>query len=147
MERGKVEIGDVLFTMEAPLGEVANVDRSDIVLAQRIVKFRGRMNVLNNYFLKYAILSDGFQYQLQANATGSTALGLKASKLNLLKIALPSFSEQQSIVSFLDQKTKELAGLISKAERAIELLSEYRTALITEAVTGRVEVLNENKEH
>ncbi|MFO7890004.1 MAG: restriction endonuclease subunit S, partial [bacterium] len=94
MSRGKPQIGDVLFTTEAPLGETANVDREEIALAQRIIKFRGKKNILNNYFLKYWIMSHNFQNDLQSYATGSTALGIKANKLNYLKIILPSNTEQ-----------------------------------------------------
>lgn len=47
MHRGIPQIGDILFTTEAPLGQVANVDRTDIALAQRIIKFRAlRYNVM-----------------------------------------------------------------------------------------------------
>lgn len=94
MRRGLPEIGDVLFTTEAPLGEVANVDRIDIALAQRIIKFRGIENVLDNYYLKYWIQSQGFQSNLKTFATGSTAAGIKASKLSSLKVLLPPYSEQ-----------------------------------------------------
>ena len=41
-EEGKPEIGDVLLTTEAPLGNVAQIDRCDIALAQRVIKFRGK---------------------------------------------------------------------------------------------------------
>ncbi|MEO1353252.1 MAG: restriction endonuclease subunit S, partial [Cyanobacteria bacterium J06635_15] len=51
--RGKPKIGDVLFTTKAPLGEVANIDREDIALAQRIIKFSGQKDLLDNYFMKY----------------------------------------------------------------------------------------------
>ena len=44
MHRGIPQIGDILFTTEAPLGQVANVDRTDIALAQRIIKFRACLN-------------------------------------------------------------------------------------------------------
>jgi type I restriction enzyme S subunit len=140
MQRGSLKSGDILFTMEAPLGEVANVDRTEICLAQRVVKFRGLPARLDNYFGKYVIMSDGFQFQLQSNATGSTALGLKSSKLNLLKIALPPLSEQRLITRFIDNRTNQIETLIEKAERGIELLTEYRTALITDVVTGKVDV-------
>lgn len=61
MSRGIPEIGDVLFTTEAPLGEVAAVDRTDIALAQRVVKFRGNKEKLSNDFLLYFIMSSCFQ--------------------------------------------------------------------------------------
>ena len=54
MHRGIPQIGDVLFTTEAPLGQVANVDRTDIALAQRIIKFSTNEH-LNSYYLKYWI--------------------------------------------------------------------------------------------
>ena len=59
MHRGIPQIGDILFTTEAPLGQVANVDRTDIALAQRIIKFRawicGRL-VLKNYMRNGCLL-------------------------------------------------------------------------------------------
>ena len=48
MKRGIPEIGDVLFTTEAPCGNVAQVDKPNIALAQRIIKYRGKDNIINN---------------------------------------------------------------------------------------------------
>ena len=53
MRRGKPEIGEVLFTTEAPLGEIARVDRTDIALAQRIIKFSSSLDGLSNGYLAY----------------------------------------------------------------------------------------------
>jgi len=135
MTRGIPQVGDVLFTTEAPLGEVANVDDDSIALAQRIIKFRPKSDLLNPYFLKYWILSHSFQSDLHQYATGSTALGIKASKLCLLKLNLPHLPEQTQIASFLDRKTQQIDELIRIKERKIELLQEQRTALINQAVT------------
>ena len=135
MTRGIPQIGDVLFTTEAPLGEVANVDDVSVALAQRIIKFRPKPNFLNPYFLKYWILSYTFQSDLQRYATGSTARGIKASKLCLLKLNLPPLKTQTQIANFLDQKTEQIDELIRIKERRIELLQEQRTALINQAVT------------
>ena len=140
MTRGIPQIGDVLFTTEAPLGEVANVDDVSIALAQRIIKFRSKPDFLNPYFLKYWILSYSFQSDLQRYATGSTAKGIKASKLCLLKLNLPSLKEQKQIANFLDQKTQQTNELIATEQRKIELLKEYRQSLISEAVTGKIDV-------
>ena len=140
MTRGIPRIGDVLFTTEAPLGEVANVDDVSIALAQRIIKFRPKSNFLNPYFLKYWILSYSFQSDLQRYATGSTARGIKASKLCLLKLNLPPLKKQEKIVDYLDQKTQETNELIAAERRKIQLLKEYRQSLISEAVTGKIDV-------
>ena len=143
MTRGIPQIGDVLFTTEAPLGEVANVDDVSIALAQRIIKFRPKLDCLNPYFLKYWILSYSFQSELHQYATGSTAKGIKASKLCLLRLNLPPLKEQEQIVDFLDCKTKQIGELISAEQRKIELLKEYRQSLISEVVTGKIDVQSE----
>jgi len=143
MQRGKPIIGDVLFTTEAPLGEVANVDREDIALAQRIIKFRANPKYLDNYYLKEWLSSQSFQNDLQSYATGSTALGIKASKLNFLKLLLPPLSEQKKILIHINKEREKIDASIVKIEKEIDLLKEYRTALISEVVTGKIDVRQE----
>lgn len=139
MHRGKPQIGDVLFTTEAPLGEVANVDKIDIALAQRIIKFSPAEN-LDSYFLKYCIMAHGFQEFLKTLSTGSTASGIKSSKIFMLKIPLPPLEEQKKIAAFLDEKCSAIDEKISKHEKLAEKLTEYKKSLIYEVVTGKVEV-------
>jgi type I restriction enzyme S subunit len=140
LERGLPKIGDVLFTTEAPLGEVANIDREDIALAQRVIKFRGIQNVIDNYYLKYFMSSDCFKQDLYTYSTGSTAIGIKASKLHQLKCLLPTFKEQQSIVAHIEKECTRLDTIIEKFTKQIDLLQEYRTTLISEVVTGKIKV-------
>lgn len=141
MQRGALEIGDVLFTTEAPLGEAANVDRTDVAVAQRVIKFRARKGILNNYFLKHWILSPMFQQDLMSYATGSTALGIKGSKLFHLKLLLPPIDEQQAILDFIAEQSKKFENTIVKIEKEIGFMREYRTALISEVVTGKIKVV------
>ncbi|MBT6049589.1 MAG: restriction endonuclease subunit S [Candidatus Scalindua sp.] len=140
MQRGKPKKGDLLFTTEAPLGEVANVDNPYIALAQRIIKMRARENVLDNYFLKYYIMTKTFQGFLQSLATGSTALGIKANKLCYLKLILPPKPEQVPIVKSLDKHIVNIDKTIHKISKNIELLEEYKQSLIHHVVTGKVDV-------
>lgn len=140
MRRGMPEVGDVLFTTEAPLGEVANVDNPQIALAQRVIKMRGRADVLNNYFLKYWIMGTLFQQNLYSLCTGSTALGIKASKLCLLRLVLPPLSEQIAITRHIDDHIKQIDEQTAKIQAAINKLKAYRTALITHGVTGKIDV-------
>lgn len=140
MHRGKVELGDVLFTTEAPLGSVANADRTDFALAQRIIKFRGLPGKLNNYYLKYWIMSEVFQQNLMTFSTGSTAKGIKASKLGQLKQILPSFGEQKEIVDYLDKKTRDFDKLMEVKTSFLDELKSYKQSLIFEYVTGKKEV-------
>jgi len=143
MQRGKPIIGDVLFTTEAPLGEVASVDRDDIALAQRIIKFRANPEYLDNYYLKEWLSSQSFQNNLQSYATGSTALGIKASKLNFLKLLLPPLGEQKMILYYISEEKAKIDNSIVNIQKEIALLQEYRTALISEVVTGKFDVRQE----
>ena len=140
MRRGLPKKNDILFTTEAPLGNVALVDREDVALAQRIIRFRMKPEAFLNTFALYGMMSDHFQVQLQSLSTGSTAVGLKASKLPLLRLVAPPTPEQRAITEFLDGETSKLDYMVAKAETAVERLEEYRTAVITAAVTGKVDV-------
>ncbi|MGP1679230.1 MAG: restriction endonuclease subunit S, partial [Burkholderiales bacterium] len=102
MRRGKPRLGDLLLTMEAPLGEVANMDREDVALAQRVVKIRPKPKHFSPYFLKYWMMSVQFRQHIETHGTGSIAVGIKASKLHLLRVVQPPLPTQQAIVTFLD---------------------------------------------
>jgi type I restriction enzyme S subunit len=135
MSRGKPSIGDLLFTTEAPLGEVSNIDRTDIALAQRIIKFCGKEGVLDNYYFKYLIMSEEFQQSLYLFASGSTVKGIKAERFVYLRKLLPSIEEQEKIVNFLEHETAQIDTLIEKQQQLIKLLKEKRQAVISHAVT------------
>ena len=93
---------------------------------------------------------DAAYVALQLSATayglaGALASGTTRSRMNLSAtatrvVAIPPLIEQISIVSFLSHETAEIDSLITKLETAIERLHEYRAALITEAVTGKIDV-------
>ncbi|QKJ50437.1 restriction endonuclease subunit S [Providencia rettgeri] len=140
MSRGMPDIGDVLFTTEAPLGEVANVDRVDIALAQRIIKFKGMISRLNNYYFKYFIMSSSFQQSLNLYSSGSTAQGIKAERFVYLRKLLPPINEQMQIVDFLDKEISKIDILVEQQFVMLSLLQERRTALISAAVTGKIDV-------
>lgn len=142
MGRGLPSIGDVLFTTEAPLGEVAQVDNVNIALAQRIIKFRGKNKVLDNTYLKYYMMSTEFQDSLMIFATGSTALGIKAERLGYLIQLIPPMQEQLEIISYLKKEINKLDVLEAKAKNGIDLMSERRNSLISAAVTGKIDVRN-----
>ena len=65
---------------------------------------------------------------------------LSESDQAVLPILLPSKVEQRAIVAYLDRETRKIDSLVAKIETAIERLQEYRTALITAAVTGKIDV-------
>lgn len=102
MRRGKPEIGDVLITTEAPCGNVAQVNKANIALAQRIIKYRGHIGVVDNTYLKHYLLSPEFQKILNAKSSGGTVQGIKGSILHQQKIIYPSYEEQKKIGQHMD---------------------------------------------
>lgn len=140
MRRGLPRLGDLLLTMEAPLGNVALVDREDVAFAQRVVRFRLDNNVLRPRFASAAMNSPYFQYQLTVRGTGSTAAGIKASKLPQLLIAMPPVDEQDRLLDVLGQKVGTSTAIITRVRREITLLREFRTRLVVDVVTGQVDV-------
>ncbi|AZD35299.1 Type I restriction-modification system, specificity subunit S [Pseudomonas chlororaphis subsp. aurantiaca] len=140
LARGRPEIGDLLFTMEAPLGQVALIDRTDIALAQRIVKFRGEPSAMRNHYLMFWFMSTTCQARLETLATGSTALGIKSSKLGMIECLAPTLNEQDAIVSYIQRESEKNDALVHEAESVISLLQERRSALISAAVTGKIDV-------
>jgi type I restriction enzyme S subunit len=74
MRRGLPQCDDLLLTMEAPLGHIALVDREDIALAQRLVRFRMNTDHFMPKFVLHSALSAYFQNQMLCRGTGSTAM-------------------------------------------------------------------------
>ncbi len=87
-------------------------------------------------FMSILMDSWGFQKQIIDNSQGGAMKNLVGIDIfKNIKISLPPLPEQQHIVTYLDQKTTQIDGLIDKKTRKIELLKEYRTSLINQVVT------------
>ena len=74
------------------------------------------------------------------SGTGSTATGIKASKLNQLLVIIPPVEEQAVIAEHLIQSSNKINAGISIKEKQISALKEYKTTLINAAVTGKIKV-------
>ena len=141
MHRGKPQIGDILFTTEAPCGNVALVDRDDIALAQRVIKYRPKNNdVIDTTYVKHYLLGKEFQDRLNRTATGGTVKGIKGSKLHLMKIPVPPLNVQRRLASVLenfDSICSDLnIGLPAEIEARQKQYEYYRDLLLTFAESG-----------
>lgn len=124
MRRGIPEAGDVVITTEAPLGEIAQLPKGKVALAQRVITLRGKRHRVDNTYLKYLLLSDSFQDDLQARATGTTVVGIKQSVLRKIELTFPDLGIQKAIAHILgtlddkielNRKTNETLEAIAKA--------------------------------
>lgn len=86
--------------------------------------------------------TQGFSEFLALNAVGTNMLNLNPSIVRRMIVPVPPSSEQHAIAVYLDAETAKLARLSSSVESAIKRLQEYRTALISAAVTGKIDVRN-----
>lgn len=133
MSRGKVKIGDVLITTEAPMGNVAQIDKENIALAQRVIKYRGYYSELKNDFLAQFLMSDNFQRQLMAEATGSTVLGIKGSRLHKLRIIIPKVKEQEIICKRIESINNKLQA----EQNYIHKLKYIKAGLMSDLLSGK----------
>ena len=99
MRRGMPKCGDVVLTVEAPLGEVAQLGPEKIALAQRVVTLRGKAGFLDSTYLLYLLQSEAIQDQLRSRATGTTVLGIKQSELRKIQITVPPFACQLEVAA------------------------------------------------
>jgi type I restriction enzyme S subunit len=140
MTRGIPRRGDVLFTTEAPLANVAQLDTDEkVVFAQRIIIMQSDAPKLNSTFLKYLLLSRPVQQRIHTKGTGATVKGIKASLLRTIEISFPkSLAEQQMIVAKLDALAEETQRLTRIYERKLAALEELKKSLLHQAFTGEL---------
>ena len=138
MTRGIPQKGDVLFTTEAPLANVAQLDTDEkVAFAQRIIIMQPNAAKLDSTFLKYLLLSQPVQQRIRTKGTGATVQGIKASLLKLIAISFPkSLTTQGEIVSKLDDLREETQRLARLYERKHAVLEALKKSLLHQAFTG-----------
>jgi type I restriction enzyme, S subunit len=140
MTRGIPRLGDVLFTTEAPLANVAQLDTDEkVVFAQRIIIMQPDASKLDSTFLKYMLLSEPIQKRIHDKGTGATVKGIKASLLKNIQISFPnSVPEQAKIVDKFDALSTETKRLEALYQRKIALLDELKKSLLQQAFAGEL---------
>lgn len=125
------------------VGSAAVVDRDhdDILLCDKLYRLRFHRGVFEIY-LSHFLGTAEVRQQIELDASGASAsmVNIGQDCIKELNLALPPLAEQRAIVAHLDEKCGKIDQLKAKAERAIELLKERRSALISAAVTGKIDV-------
>jgi type I restriction enzyme S subunit len=141
-----VRDGDVVFALTRPIistglkAAIAKVGNEQILLNQRNALFRPRQEV-HRHFIYHVLFSLSFKaaFETQIDFTGQQP-NISPIDIGNIKMPIPPLPEQAAIAAYLDEETAKLDALVGKVEEAVERLQEYRTALITAAVTGKIDV-------
>jgi type I restriction enzyme S subunit len=106
-------------------------------VSQHMIAWVCGPSALNHYLLHVIYAMNAEIYRLAGGATIPT-IGMPDVKA--MRMPLPPLEEQHGIVEYLLEQRHQLGELIAEAQRAIDLLQERRTALISAAVTGKIDV-------
>jgi len=131
--------GDVLFNKLRPyLCKVFVAPRDGLATGELLVLRCNNLSI--NQFVFFRLLSNCFIDVINGSTYGTKMPRANGEFIGNLEIPFPNIDEQATIVEYLKKHFAESDDAISKAEKQIELLQEYRTALISEAVTGKIDV-------
>ncbi len=138
----KFQAGDVLFNkLRVYLSKVIFAEYSGYSLGEMIV-IRTSLQQMGKY-LFYLMLSSRFIEYCNSISEGVKMPRTDVNDILNAHIPLTPYQEQAQIVKFLDRKTQQIDELIATEQRKIELLKEYRQSLISEVVTGKIDVRSE----
>ncbi len=139
-----IRYGDVLFaasgeTIEDIGRSAVNLIETDACCGGDILVLRPAIEVIP-HFLGFVADAPASRHQKACVGRGFTVAHIYGSELKRLALPLPPLPEQVAIVRFLDYVDQRIRRSIRARKRRIELLEEYKQALIHEAVTGRIDV-------
>jgi type I restriction enzyme S subunit len=139
---------DLVWGMSGSVGETGSlgnfarisVDDLPCQLNQRVGRFLNMINTLSLDFLEIIIQARYFKEQILLWVTGTAQFNISSEQVESCKIAVPPQDEQAGIVRHLKEKLVGFDALSAEADRAVALLLERRAALISAAVTGKIDV-------
>ncbi len=140
-----LQVGDIVLGMDRPIigagVRAASVAEKDVpsLLLQRVARLRPTAK-LNAEYLLLLLRGRLFSDYMTPIFTGISVPHLSPEQIKAFKVALPPMNEQQGIVNYVGSETTGLNTAISRLHREIDLLREYRTRLVADVVTGKLDV-------
>ena len=121
MTKGDCEKGDVAFTTEAPLGNVAQIpDGERYILSQRVILLKANKALAEPAYLFQLFRSEAFQSELVRQSTGSTVLGIQQARLARVEVDILPLPQQRriaEILSTVDEAIEQTEALIAKYQQ------------------------------
>lgn len=139
--RTQVQEGDILISITAEMGAVAVVPcgLGEAYVSQHVALTRPKRSV-DSRWLAYVMASNVGCQHYENRLYGGTKIQLSLDDVRETPIPIPPIAEGMAIKEHLDRETSQLGVLVEKTRQSIDLLREYRTALISAAVTGQIDI-------
>ncbi|MFC0159982.1 restriction endonuclease subunit S [Mameliella alba] len=145
LDAWELQAGDLVLGMDRPWissgVRVAVMQEDDVpsLLLQRVAALRTHQGLVPP-FLYRQLQSEAFVHHFLPETTGVSVPHISPSQIGSFVITVPPEEEQQEIVEHIDEQIRQFGELEAEAERAITLLQERRSALISAAVTGKIDL-------
>ena len=136
------QIGDIIYSRNATVGEAAIVDNDEpFCMGQDVSLIRSVSD--HPLFLLHTLRSRVVLAQLEAHIVGSTFKRINVAQIKKLFVPVPPIPEQEHIAQYVQHIYDTTSSLIEKVRHAMDRLAEFRTALISAAVTGKIDIRKE----
>ncbi len=138
----RLDKGDLIISGSASMGLVSEVgeDAAGAVAYTGLIRLKPRANVSIRDFIRSVVGSYQFHAQIDLLKAGSTIQHFGPTHLSQMKVVLPPVNEQAQIAAYVDTISVQFDELLGEAENTNALLQERRSALISAAVTGKIDV-------
>ena len=134
---------DIIFARYATIGTLSYVDiDAEFLVSYSCVTIKPTPQRITGKYLFYYLKSQAFLQAIQQQINSNTQGNVGVDSLRNVRILLPSVFEQEQIIEVLKNELIKMDNLIAKSQSAIQLMQERRTALISAAVTGKIDVRN-----
>ena len=144
-----LDINDIIITKDSESADDIAVpaivtERLDnVVCGYHLAVIRPNTNIIYPKFLFRSFESYKINKQFEHGANGVTRFGLGSYPINNAYICLPPLGEQKEIAIYLDNETSKINKTVQKIKENIILLGEYKTSLIHQVVTGKIDIRGE----
>ena len=134
----KIKKGDIIYCLRGSVGKSGICTFDEGTISSSLMGIRSMY--IDPYYLILLLTSSSELQQRLMLVTGSVSANLSAQNVMGYKFAIPEKAEQLIIIAHVKNSLERIDILLSKATQAIQLMQERRTALISAAVTGKIDV-------
>lgn len=138
-----VKKNNIVFSQRGSLGKIGLIDRDygDVTINPSLILLKEIKN--NCRYFAYYLTCFYIKKKVEIISSSTAIPMISQEKLSNFTCLIPPIKEQTSITIFIEKESSKIDQTISKIKKEIDLLKEYRTALISETVTGKIDVRDE----